>query len=227
MSAQTPATHTHIYALLDRSGSMESIASDVVGGFNRFIKNQVAAGPDARVTLVQFDSDDPQEVIASAVPIPEIVPLDMTTFIPRGSTPLLDATGQLITRARMNQELREANNLPAEDIIFVTVTDGEENASREFTVDKIRRLVAECEKQGWTFVFLSAALDAYSDATRVGLKQGNIQAFDSSADGVNLAFDSLSRNLTTRRSKRAMGEVVIDQDFFNDKAAEDHRRGKS
>ena len=221
MTTAAAAPTTHIYILLDRSGSMESIASDIVGGFNRFIKDQAEVGTDVRVTLVQFDSDDPQEVIAESAPISDIKRLDQTTFQPRGSTPLLDATGRLIGRARQNQELRAANNL-----VFVTITDGEENASSEFTLQKIRQLIETCEKDGWTFVFLSAALDAYGDAERMGMKLANIQAFDASGHGTDLAFSSLSKNLTARRSKRASGMVVMDDDFFEDKEAEDHRKGK-
>lgn len=225
MTTASAAPTTHIYILLDRSGSMESIATDIVGGFNRFIKDQADVGTDVRVTLVQFDSEDPQEVIAASAPITEIARLDQSTFQPRGSTPLLDATGRLIGRARQNQELRAANDLPVEDVVFVTITDGEENASTEFTLQKIRRLIAKCEKEGWTFVFLSAALDAYGDAERMGMKMGNIQSFAPSSGGTDLAFSSLSKNLTARRSKRASGMVVMDDDFFEDKEAEDHRKG--
>ena len=214
MTSQTPAAPTHIYALLDRSGSMESIASDVVGGFNRFIKDQVAAGPDARVTLVQFDSEDPQEVIASAVPISEIVPLDMTTYVPRRSTPLLDATGQLITRARTNQELRAANNLPAEDIVFVTVTDGEENQSREYTLEKVRQLIAERTADGWQFVFLSAGLDAYADAARFGYDQGSTSAWQSTGRSSRAAMASMSRATSNFRDKKRRGMDADAKDFF-------------
>jgi Mg-chelatase subunit ChlD len=217
---------THIYALLDRSGSMESIAGDVVGGFNQFIKEQAEVGTDVKVTLVQFDSQDPQEVLTSGVPITEVPRLDLSTYQPRGGTPLLDATGRLIGRARQNQELRAANKLSREEVVFVTITDGEENESAEFTLQKVRDLIAQCEADGWTFVFLSAALDAYGDAERMGLKMGNIQAFDSSGHGANLAFSSLSKNLSTRRRKMASGMVDLDEDFFEDKDAEDHRRSK-
>ena len=78
------AKSTHIYILLDRSGSMSSIASDVVGGLNKYISDQQKNGPDAKVTFVQFDSQDPQEVIVAGAPISEVVQLDGSTFIPRG-----------------------------------------------------------------------------------------------------------------------------------------------
>ena len=217
---------THIYVLLDRSGSMASIAGDVIGGFNTFLKDQQMAGPDARVTLVQFDSVDPQEVVASAVPISEILPLAANTFTPRGGTPLLDATGKLIGRAKLNAQLRADNGLDAEDIVFVTITDGHENSSEEFSLRTVSDLIAQCEELGWVFVFLSAALDAYDDPSVMGVKHGNIQAFESSADGAERAFRSLSTNLTMLRDKKRRGTFRTEEDFFEAKEAEDELRRK-
>ena len=219
-------TNTHLYILLDRSGSMSSIARDVIGGYNTFIREQKKEGSDVRVTLVQFDSSDRQEIIAAGVPIDEVVDLTEDTFIPRGGTPLLDATGLLIARARTNQELRVQNALPAEDIVFVTITDGEENESSEYTLAKVQKLIAECEKQGWTFVFLSAALDAYGDASRMGMKQGNIQSFAASGVGTNLAFESLSASVKKMRDMKRTGTWKDDADFFDEKIAEEDRNKK-
>jgi Mg-chelatase subunit ChlD len=216
-------TNTHIYVLIDRSGSMAPIAADVIGGFNTFLEQQTAAGDDAVVTLVQFDSQDPQEVIVVSTPITEVAPLTGETFVPRGSTPLLDATGQLIARAKLNVELRASNNLPAENIVFVTITDGEENASREYTHAAVKELIAACEKEGWTFVFLSAALDAYGDAQRMGVGGNNTQAFESSSHGVELAFSSLSDNLLIHRTALAKGTKQSKATFFGSKPAEKHR----
>jgi len=95
------ANKTHIYILLDRSGSMSSIANDVIGGFNHLISEQKKNGPDAKVTFVQFDSQDPQHVVVAGAPISEITDLTSETYIPRGSTPLLDATCLLIGRVRV------------------------------------------------------------------------------------------------------------------------------
>jgi hypothetical protein len=221
----TPSTH--LYTLLDRSGSMASIVNDVIGGFNTFIKQQKAEGTDIRVTLVQFDSADPQDVVASGTPIEELVPLTIDTYSPRGGTPLLDATGQLIARAKLNQEVRASNNLPEEDIIFVTITDGEENESSQFNLVQIRNLIAECEAKGWTFVFLSAALDAYGDATGMGMKSGNIQSFDASSDGTAMAFTSLSMNVAQKRKMKRAGLDTADIDFFETKIAEEDRNRKN
>ncbi len=218
------ANKTHIYILLDRSGSMSSIANDVIGGFNQMIKDQKANGPDAKVTFVQFDSQDPQYVVVAGAPIAEITDLTATSFIPRAGTPLLDATGLLIGRARVEAAAREATGLPKQDILFVSITDGEENESTEYTLPQIKKLFKECEKSGWTFVFVSAALDAYGDAQRIGVRHGNIQSFDKSAHGTRLAFESLSTKTSEFRNKKRDMVAAEDDDFFgSDKPAEDDR----
>ena len=215
---------THIYILLDRSGSMSSIASDVVGGLNKYISDQQKNGPDAKVTFVQFDSQDPQEVIVAGAPISEVVQLDGSTFIPRGGTPLLDATGLLIGRARVEAAAREATGLPKQQILFVSITDGDENSSSEYSLEQIKKLYKECEVAGWTFVFISAALDAYGDAGRIGVKHGNIQAFDKSAHGTQLTFASLSAKTTDFRNNVRNLRVELNYEFFgSDKPAEDDR----
>jgi antitoxin (DNA-binding transcriptional repressor) of toxin-antitoxin stability system len=203
---------------------MSSIAGDVIGGFNTFIEEQKKNGTDARVTLVQFDSQDPQEVLASGVPIAELVPLTRDNFIPRGGTPLLDATGKLIGRATLDEQDRAAKNQEKEDVVFVTITDGEENQSTEFSLERVKNLITHCEEREWMFVFLSAALDAYQDPDRMGMKMGNIQSFKSDGKGANLAFSSLSKNMSSMRDKRRRGEDVKNADFFEDKEAEDDRK---
>ena len=91
---------TDITIVLDRSGSMATTKSDVIGGFNRFVQDQKAVPGECRLTLVQFDSQDPYEVVRDAVPITDVQLLDDATFVPRANTPLYDAgldAGDVIT----------------------------------------------------------------------------------------------------------------------------------
>jgi len=220
-SKPSPAD-THIVVLLDRSGSMASIATDVIGCFNTFLAEQQANGPDARLTLIQFDSQNPMDVVTSAIPIREALPLTAETFQPRGGTPLLDATGLAIGRVRAEA----AGTDSKADVVFVSITDGEENQSREFTLERVRQLITECEAAGWTFVFLSAALDAYGDAERFGLRHGNIQAFDADGVGSQMAFASTAYNLSLLREKKRRGVDTSNDVFFEDgKPAEKRRKG--
>ena len=104
---------THIVVLIDRSGSMATIASDVIGGFNTFVDDQRSNGNDARMSVIQFDSQDPQDVTVWGAPLAEITHLTGQTFQPRGGTPLLDATGLAIGRAKVDGEARVAAGLDA------------------------------------------------------------------------------------------------------------------
>jgi Mg-chelatase subunit ChlD len=216
--------------LLDRSGSMESMRSDVIGGFNGLIAEQQADGPDARITLVQFDSQDPQEILIDARRITQARPLSMATFVPRGGTPLLDATGQLIARASVRQQERQVLGKRPEVITFITITDGEENQSREYGRRDILRLVKEKEAHGWTFAFLGAGLDAYAEAGAMGYDSRSVQAFAPDGTGAQMAFQSLSGSMVARRRKLRDGEAYDASDFYEgSKAAEadrDRRHGK-
>ncbi len=221
----TPKVRPHFHVLLDRSGSMAAMADDVIGGFNRLIADQQADGPDACITLVQFDSEDPQEVVLDAKRITKAVPLDRTTFVPRGGTPLLDATARLIARAADRQAARAAAGKPAEDVTFITITDGQENSSREVSRDDVRRLVEAKQAEGWTFVFMGAGLDAYGDARHMGYDDRSIQAFAPDGVGAQAAFTNLSARTVTYRRKLRGGETFDRQDYFEgDKPAEADRQ---
>jgi len=207
---------THIHILLDRSGSMAAIAPDVIGGFNTFLAAQQADGPDARITLVQFDTNNPQEVLLAGVPIAEAKPLGAEQYQPRGGTPLLDATGRLIERARLEANLRGANGLPKEDIVFVSITDGEENQSREYNLERIRQLIAACEADGWTFVFLSASIDAYHEAGTFGIREGSRMVFSHSGPGTRGALYDLSDSMSEYRDKKRRGVAAEKDDFYGE-----------
>lgn len=222
-SATTPDTapEVHLYVLLDRSGSMASMAADVIGGFNRLLADQQADGADARMTLVQFDSEDAQEVIADAVPIAEMVSLDHTTFVPRGATPLLDATGVLLGRASERAAARKAKGKVPEQIVVVSITDGHENASREYSLATVQQLIAAHTAAGWSFVFLGAAVDVYGEAGGLGYDQRSVQSFAPDGTGADMAFSSLSLATSRRRQAIRAEELYEPADFFEgDKPAE-------
>lgn len=188
---------------------MAPIANDVIGGFNTLIDEQIRNGADARMTIVQFDSQDPQDVTIWGAPLPEITHLDSQTFVPRGGTPLLDATGLLIGRTMVDQAARLAAGLQAEDIIFVTITDGEENQSREFNLAQIRELIEKRTKEGWAFIYLSAGIDAYADAAQMGIHSGDTQQWKRDGANARLAFSSTSDAVSNMREKKRRKEETM------------------
>lgn len=218
------ALPVHLYVLLDRSGSMQSIHAETVAGFNAFLAGQQINGADARLTLVQFDNQDLADTLIDDLPIRQVRPLRGRDFRPRGATPLLDATAQLVARAKDQGEKTDAS---AENIVMVTITDGLENASQEFSRADVRNLIAEREAAGWTFVFLSAGLDAYSEARSFGYADGSVQSWTADGEGAGLAFASLSLAVgDLRASSRAAMPIDRHDVFKGNKSAEADRRRK-
>ncbi len=211
---RNPRPNTHLYILLDRSGSMESMKADVIGGFNRLLADQLAAGDDARITLIQFDTNDPEEVLLNGTKLSTARPLSGATFVPRGGTPLLDATGRLIARATARADQRRVLGKRPEHLVLVTVTDGEENQSTQFSRADIKRLIAAKQELGWTFAFLGAGVDAYGEAGGIGVDTRSVQAFAPTAAGAAAAFDSVSKAVRTRRAKVASGVAFEAADLF-------------
>ena len=182
-----------IWFLLDRSGSMASIARDVVIGFDGFFASQRASGGEATVTVVQFDDHDRHEVIVDAQPLDAVRSL-ADRFEPRGSTPLYDAIGLLLDRA-------ERRGGDAADQLVVVFTDGHENASRDWTQQRLFARIGTLRDSGWTFVFLGANQDSYAAGGDVGFHAGNTSNFTSSPIGVQTAYSGLSRTVGEWRGK--------------------------
>lgn len=191
------AKATHISVILDRTGSMQSIREDTIGGFNAFLHEQQAEPGEATLTLVQFDSQDPYEVIHHYQPIQGIPDLTSATYVPRASTPLLDALGRGIND--LEKHITDLDQKPAR-IIMVIITDGQENASREFTHAQIKKMIAAKQQENWQFVFLSADLSAINDAARSGIKMSSSMAFDKTSQGSERAWSSASARIREYRA---------------------------
>jgi ADP-ribosylglycohydrolase len=201
-----PITGPAIWFLLDRSGSMQAIADDVVTGFDRFFAEQRAAGGEATVTIVQFDGDDPHEVLVDARPLDAVRSI-RSGFQPRGMTPLYDAIELLLDRA-------EARRGDPADQLVVILTDGEENASHRSDREQVFRRVAALRDAGWTFVFLGANQDSYAAGGAMGMHAGNVSNFYSDAPGVDAAYSGLSRTVTAWRRKPQAARLRDRDDFW-------------
>src|SRR5262249_18721109 len=155
---------THIYFLLDRSGSMQSIKSDIEGGFQAFVEEQRAAQGEARATLAQFD--DVYELVYADRPIADVPPLNLQ---PRNMTALPAPMGKLITQAGQGLAALPEDRRPGRVIVAI-MTDGLENASKEWTGAAIKSLV---EQQtgvwGWTFLYMGADQDAIEVGESLGI----------------------------------------------------------
>ena len=202
---------TDITIILDRSGSMQTVAEDTIGGFNRFLEDQKSAPGEAVLTLIQFD--DKYEAVYRAKPIAKARPLDHTTFVPRGSTALLDAIGRTIDEAGFRLSATPEKERP-EKVIMVILTDGYENASRHFTMQKINEMIShQRDVYNWEFVFLGANQDAIATASQFGIAGDAALTYASTSTGTAAAFASMSDKMKLYR-QRNIAEPR--QAFFDD-----------
>lgn len=197
--------HSHITVILDRSGSMSSIQDDTIGGFNNFLEQQKSLTTVATLSLIQFDSQDPYEVIHHFTPLDQVPLLAKETYIPRASTPLLDALGQGIQHLQTQLAELAEEKRPSR-VLFVVVTDGMENASHRFQKADIETMIqTKTTHDHWQFIFLSAYLGAIHEARNLGFQEQSTLMYQKSAQGSRQAWASLSQKmLDVRQVKQAM-----------------------
>jgi len=188
-----------VNVILDKSGSMNAKVQDVIGGFNLYISELVKEpAVEYGFTLTLFDTEVAMKY--NSVPLAQVAKLDESSYRPSGNTALLDAIGNTV---------QTVNCAGFDKIITVIMTDGEENSSREWTLQGIRELVRRKESVGnWTFVFLGANLDAFTQGANLGVAALNAVRYD--AGNYLGVYDSLAR----RTNVMSSGTKRSDRDFF-------------
>ena len=205
---------TEIVFVLDRSGSMSGLEKDTIGGFNSMLDRQKAENGDAVVSTVLFDHES--QVIHDRVPIAKVEPLTQQQYFTRGSTALLDALGGAIHHiGNVHRYAREEDR--PEKTIFIITTDGFENASRQYSAEKVRAMVKhEQEKYGWEFLFLGANIDAITVARDYGIAPERAVRYECDERGTELNFDTISTVLCSVRQNRGISsnwKNKIEKDF--------------
>lgn len=193
----TTGEKTHIICVLDRSGSMSSIIKDSIGGFNTFLKQQRELPDDATITVALFD--DKYELLYDNVDIKEVRDVTSKEWYPRGVTALYDAICKTIHADKAKIAKLKKKDRPNKVLVCV-VTDGYENASKENSLDDTQKLIKECEKDDWNFIYLAANQDAFSVGRSFGISGGNTFTYTATADGVTNMSAKLSNVTTNYRS---------------------------
>jgi hypothetical protein len=189
---------THLYFLLDRSGSMQSIRDDIVGGFDAFIADQKREPGECRVSLSQFD--DVYEEVYADRPLGAVPSLDL---VPRGSTAMLDAIGRLINSAGARLAALPEDARPATVIVGI-MTDGMENASQEFSRAQVRQMITTQSKDyDWTFLYMGANQDAVEVGTDMGIDPRLAVTY--APRSADRAMAATSKNISGLRQARAAG----------------------
>lgn len=185
--------YSHITFILDRSGSMSSVRNDIVGGFNAFLEEQKTVDGECTVTLVQFDGQNPYDILRDFVPLKEVTPLG-SEYQPRGSTPLYDALGQGITRTG-NKLAGMAEADRPDKVLFVILTDGHNNASTEFTKTQVAEMTKhQTDKYNWQFVYLGANQDGMAEGMKAGFSADLSATYSEqkTCGGIQLAAKKMS-----------------------------------
>ena len=190
---------TEIISIVDRSGSMQSILDDAIGGFNTFLAAQQRQPGEAKLSLILFDHE--YQVVHQAVDIQQVEPLNQDTYVPRGSTALLDAVGKTIDAVGERLAATPESERPSQVIISI-LTDGYENASQTYSKPKVAEMIKhQTEKYSWAFEFQAANMDAFAAAKELSIAQDHVVQFEATGEGVREAFVQQSQRISAMRSQ--------------------------
>lgn len=217
--------YVHIAVVLDRSGSMDSRRDDTIGGFNHFLSEQKRQDGHATLTLVQFDHE--YRVVNGFEPLVSVPALNRDTYLPRGSTALLNAIGRTIRDTGQRLAQMPDADRPAK-VLFVIITDGHENASHEernqtlrFTKAQINEMIGhQRSKYSWEFVFLGADQDAIEEGASMGISSSSTMSYVPNSVGTQFMFNSVTAGTSRLRCASAQGQNATFAFTEDDRAAQ-------
>ena len=181
---------TEIVFILDRSGSMAGLEDDTIGGFNAMIEKQKREPGEAYVSTVLFDNEC--VVVHDRVDIQKIEPMTRKEYYVRGCTALLDAVGKAIHHIGNVHKYARPEDRP-EKTLFVITTDGMENASHQYSYDRVKMMIERnTDKYGWEFLFLGANIDAAKEATRFGIRADRAANYHADSEGTGVIYETVS-----------------------------------
>jgi len=200
---------TELVFILDKSGSMSGLEADTIGGFNSMLKNQQAIEGECCVTTVLFDND--YQLLHDRIDIKAVSPITEKEYQVGGSTALLDAIGRTIHKIS-NAQKHTDENYRAEKTLFVIITDGEENSSREFSVEKVKALIERHKtKYGWEFIFLGANIDAVQIAGNFGITPDRAVDYIADSEGTQLNFKVMKNAIATFRETGTVNAACFEE----------------
>lgn len=180
---------TDITIILDRSGSMASVVPTVIKGYNDFLLEQKQLEGEALISLFKFNEN--LNKVYENIPLRKVDNISKEDYNPEGTTALLDAVGACINKKTTFYEELKSSKVP-EKTLFVIITDGYENSSKEFTKTQIKSLIDSKKKQGWDFAFIGAGIDAFTESEKYGVGRGQTMSIQHNNEGYVAAFNSLT-----------------------------------
>lgn len=205
---------TEIVFILDRSGSMAGLEDDTIGGFNAMIEKQKREDGEAYVSTVLFNNES--VVVHDRVDIQKIEPMTRREYYVRGCTALLDAVGKAIHHIGNVHKYARPEDRP-EKTLFVITTDGMENASRQYSYDRVKMMIERnTDKYGWEFLFLGANIDAAKEAARFGIRADRAANYHADHQGTAVIYEAVSDVVCNVRASRPMSadwKQKVDEDY--------------
>ena len=200
--------YSEIAFVLDRSGSMESCREATIAGFNSFLQEQQRTEGLARLSVILFNNE--YLVPIDALPVAEILSLDNDSYVPRGSTALLDAIGRTIDELGARLAALPEQDRPMQVIVAI-LTDGLENSSQNYTWQQIADAIKQqSEQYRWTFLFLGANQEAIATAAQMNITAANAAAYVADAGGLPASASSLTRKVRALR-RVSMGTASVEE----------------
>lgn len=200
---------TELVFILDRSGSMAGLEKDTIGGYNAMLEHQRQVDGECVITTALFDNH--YSLLHDRIDIRAVKPITGKDYFVGGSTALLDAIGKTIHKIATAQK-NTAEDYRAEKVMFVIITDGEENASREYSAHQVKEMIQrQKERFHWEFIFLGANIDAVETAGRFGIDADRAVDYVPDAKGTELNFRVMSETVASFRSCGAVPTASLDE----------------
>ena len=210
---------TELVMILDKSGSMAGLESDTIGGYNAMLEKQKKLDGECHITTVLFDQDS--QLLHDRIDLKAVSPISPKEYQVGGSTALLDAIGHSIHKIGSAQK-HTHEDYRAENVIFVIITDGAENASRVYSLEKIKQKIEHQKtRYNWEFIFLGANIDAVETAAHFGIHPSRAQNYHADSQGVRLNFDAMGEAVASFRCTSRLPE-----NWSQPIAADFDKRGK-
>lgn len=207
---------TELVFILDRSGSMQGLEKDTIGGYNSLLKKQKKEKGDAIISTIIFD--DVSQVLHDRKSIKKVKKLSDKDYTVRGCTALLDAVGGAIHHiGNVHKYIREEDK--PEKTMFVIITDGMENASHRYSAEQVKKMIEKKKKkQGWEFLFLGANIDAVETAANLGIAKERAVNFHCDSAGTQLNYGVVSETVSCLRAGQPISDDwkgEIEKDYQN------------
>ena len=185
---------------------MGGLEKDTIGGYNSMIDKQKTEEGEAVISTILFDNET--EVLHDRVPLTKIGPITEKEYYVRGSTALLDAIGGAIHHIGNVHKYAREEDVP-EKTLFIITTDGMENSSREYSYDKVKKMVErQKEKYHWEFIFLGANIDAVSVANQFGVDKSRAVRYECDGAGTALNYKVMSKMVSCARACGSSAEMA-------------------